>query len=98
MRIDLNLSNTTSVEGGRTPKQSTATRDFANSSAPQDAAQLSPEIQRVSALESHLSNLPEVRSERVAELQNAIHRGHYHASSEHIASAMLADRLTARKA
>ena len=98
MRIDLNLSDTGAVETGRTAKNSTAARDITSSSTPQDAAQLSPEIQRVSALESHLSQLPEIRSERVAELQNAIRGGNYHVSSENIASAMLADRLNAGKA
>ncbi len=94
MRIDLNLANTSSVESSRSAKNNGGkSHEVAGSSAVQDSTQLSTGVQRVSALESQLAQLPEVRSERVAHLQQAIRSGNYAVSNDQIAGAMLSDRL-----
>ncbi len=94
MRIDLNLANTGSIEANRSAKNDSAkAHEAVGSSAVQDATQLSAGVQRVSALESQLSQVPEVRSERVAKLQQAIRSGKYSVSNDQIASAMLSDNL-----
>ena len=94
MRIDLNFANTSSVESSRSAKNNGGkSHEVAGSSAVQDSTQLSTGIQRVSALESQLAQLPDLRSERVAHLQQAIRSGNYAVSNDQIASAMLSDRL-----
>ncbi|HLH08491.1 MAG TPA: flagellar biosynthesis anti-sigma factor FlgM [Terriglobales bacterium] len=97
MRIDLNLANTNSVDSSRPTKTNVSKSvDLSSVAARQDATQLSPEIQRVSALEAQLAQLPEVRSDRVAELQQAIRNGSYSVSADQIANSMLADSLRGR--
>jgi len=95
MRIDLNLTNTSSIESSRSAKNGGGKpNEVAGSATAQDATQLSAGVQRVSALESQLAHVPEVRSERVAQLQQAIRAGNYSVSSNQIATAMLSDRLS----
>ena len=95
MRIDLNLANTNSVESSRSTKNHVSKSEATTGSASsQDAAQLSAGVQRVSALESQLAQLPEVRPERIAQLQQAIRSGNYSVSNDQIAAAMLSDRLS----
>jgi flagellar biosynthesis anti-sigma factor FlgM len=97
MRIDLNLANTNSVESSPSTKNNGAkSHEVAGSAATQDATQLSAGVQRVSALESQLAQVPEVRSERVAQLQDAIRNGNYSVTNDQIASAMLSDSLSGR--
>lgn len=97
MRIDLNLANTTSVESSRSAKNNGAqAHEVASSTTAQDATQLSAGVQRVSALETQLAQMPEVRSERVAQLQDAIRSGKYSVSNDQVASAMLSDSIGSR--
>lgn len=58
-----------------------------------DEASLSVDRNTIQLLEAKLSQLPDVRQERVEALQRAVSEGRYHVSSEQIAGAVLAELL-----
>ncbi|MGH9351755.1 MAG: flagellar biosynthesis anti-sigma factor FlgM [Terriglobia bacterium] len=76
---------TSSVRKGETQPESSAT------SASADVATLSTGTEQVSALALQLQGVPEVRQERVKELQKAIQQGTFHVSDHQIANAMLSE-------
>jgi flagellar biosynthesis anti-sigma factor FlgM len=56
-----------------------------------EATDLSGNLQKVQDLKAQLADLPEVRLERVQELQKAVSNGTYEVDSGKIADAMMAD-------
>lgn len=54
-----------------------------------DKAQISPEGQEFRAVLEAVSKVPDIREERVAELQSKINSGQYHVSARDIAAKML---------
>jgi flagellar biosynthesis anti-sigma factor FlgM len=95
MRIEFNQgpaeTNVTSA------KASAATAQSINNIASlgEDQAQLSGAHAQVQALAAQAAQLPEVRQEKVQALREAIEAGHYHASAENVAGAMLAHIVAA---
>jgi len=59
----------------------------------QDEADLSADLKKVQVLKTQLENMPEVRQEKVQELQKAISDGTYKVDSGKIADAMISDLL-----
>jgi len=57
----------------------------------QDETDLSADLQKVQGLKAQLANLPDVRFERVHELQKAVSSGTYEVGAGNIADAMLTD-------
>lgn len=57
-----------------------------------DALVLSPQAQEILSLKERLAQVPEVRSERVADLQAAIDRGTYRVNGREVADKIL-DRI-----
>jgi flagellar biosynthesis anti-sigma factor FlgM len=56
-----------------------------------DHTQLSASQSRVQGLMAELTRLPDVRQDRVVELQQAIGNGSFHASDQQVADAILGD-------
>lgn len=97
MTIDTNNGirpgHSTNTATGRT--QSTAARAGADNKAPnpgpaeRDAVVLSQEAQSLGRLEDKINSLPEVNSERVAEIRQAIAEGRFQINAERIAENLL---------
>lgn len=105
MVIDFNASNGANGSGRSAQagaasgkrdavQDSTRTPDQAAGQKPQAAAdasvRLSNQAQQLQAIEERLRDLPEVDSERVAQLRQAIADGSYKADSSRIADKLLA--------
>ena len=89
MRIDLNHGPQVG-EAGPSPSQPLATRSAVSRQADgEDHAELSAAGAQVQALASRASQLPEIRTERVQSLRQAILGGSYHVNPEQVAGAML---------
>ena len=58
-----------------------------------DSVQLSVDQSTIRALREKLDNVPDVRSQRVAQLQEAIRNGSYQVSNEKLADAMFNELL-----
>ena len=91
MRIDLNHGPQSAADN--TPAN-VSSRPAANNSASinspvEDQAQLSGSHVQVQALAAQASQLPEVREGRVHALRQAVQSGHYQASPEKIAGALI---------
>lgn len=103
MRIDPSqqyLGNTEGVGNAKgQPKVSSATPPAAGAGIESqeggvgDTVQLSGTLSEVQQLKAQLAQTPDVRSARVAALQQQIQQGTYKPSDEAIASAMLSDLL-----
>lgn len=74
-----------------TPKDSGAASktDSQSNTARRDSVNLSAEAQSMNRLEENLAKLPDVDSERVASLKNAIAEGRFEIDAERIAQNML---------
>jgi flagellar biosynthesis anti-sigma factor FlgM len=89
MRIDLSnsiqqtLDPAGSANSTRTSSQSKATDSAA------DVTKLSPEYEKVQSLAASVSQVPEMRQERVAALSESIRAGNYGVSSKQTAEALL---------
>jgi len=55
----------------------------------QDETNLSVDSQKIGLLQSQITQLPEVRQDRVAALRSAVQEGRYQVSDEQIANAIL---------
>ena len=80
---------TSKVDGANTPKvkgQSESLDFF-----PDETTSLSGNLQEVQELKAQLANLPEVRLEKVQDLQKAIANGTYKVDAGKIADAMITD-------
>jgi len=95
MRIDLNPAAQPLPESGRTTNQSPASAEAGSSASHAlvgDQAQLSGVVQ-VQALAAQISQLPEVRQEKVTALRQAVLSGSYQPSSQQVADALFAHML-----
>jgi len=91
MRIDLNLGISPAADSATPVKP-----DIAAGSGPQnsdlvgDVASPSADYARAQALTATLSQLPDVREEKVAALAEMVHSGNYTVSPEQTAEALMA--------
>jgi len=90
MRIDLNTGVPASAEGGQPARQGAAVKAGSGSRelAP-DVAQLSSDHVRVQALTAAVSQLPEVRQEKVAALAQLVRSGTYSVTPQQTAEALI---------
>jgi flagellar biosynthesis anti-sigma factor FlgM len=90
MRIDLNTSIAPTSDPGELSKSSLRSSSGpAGSEVPGDVAKLSPDYARVQALTAAVSQLPEIRQDKVAALAEMIRSGNYAVSSEQTANALV---------
>lgn len=77
-------------EGSRDVARNDAARSAEGDSRPapnsNDSVQLSPEVVLLQKAESQLQNVPEVNSERVEAIRNAIEEGRYELNHERLAA------------
>ena len=69
------------------------TKDKANKPVPQDNIAISQSGKEMQKIRQALQNVPTIREEKVAELQERIKNGTYYVSGEQIAEKMLKDAL-----
>ncbi|NLV92560.1 MAG: flagellar biosynthesis anti-sigma factor FlgM [Firmicutes bacterium] len=62
-----------------------------------DSVDLSTEGKRIQALKQHISQLPTVREEKVAQLKARIQAGTYQVSAEKVAEKMVEEFLAAKR-
>lgn len=87
-----NTGNTSTRPGGVTPRNDTTQGDKSAGTqpqAPQDSVVLSQEAQSMNRLGEAVADLPEIDSERVASLKQAIADGRFEINAERIAENML---------
>ncbi|MGA9042946.1 MAG: flagellar biosynthesis anti-sigma factor FlgM [Terriglobales bacterium] len=90
MRIDLNLKTPEAADPAQTSKSGAQVNSGAgNAGAISDTAVLSPDQSRVQALAAQVSQLPEIRQEKVAALAHAIETGVYQVQPQETAEALL---------
>jgi flagellar biosynthesis anti-sigma factor FlgM len=90
MRIDLNSGNVESVGSSATRRTHEGAKELKRTSK-QDDAVLSSGDSNVSKLTAEALAVPEVRTERVAELRSSISNGSYSIDPGAIANALLND-------
>jgi flagellar biosynthesis anti-sigma factor FlgM len=96
MRIDLNPGAQPLPESGRSTNQSPVSADaHSSASGPvgEDQAQLSGVHVQVQALAAQISQLPELRQEKVSALRQMVLGSSYQPSSEQVAEALFAHML-----
>jgi flagellar biosynthesis anti-sigma factor FlgM len=99
MRIDLNHGLQTAPESARSGSQNSGTSGSSSTShmlgsvLGEDQAQLSGAHVQVAALAAQVSQLPEVRQEKVQVLRQAIQSGRYTASPDQVAGAVFAHMI-----
>jgi flagellar biosynthesis anti-sigma factor FlgM len=90
MRIDLNTSIGRASDSGETTKTSLRSSvGPASGDVPADVTKLSPDYVRVQALAAAVSELPEIRLDKVAALSEMIRSGSYAVTPEQTAEAMV---------
>jgi flagellar biosynthesis anti-sigma factor FlgM len=90
MRIDLNTSIGQASNSGELTKASLRSSVApASSDVPADVAKLSPDYVRAQALAAAVSELPEIRQDKVAALSEMIRSGNYAVTPEQTAEAMV---------
>jgi flagellar biosynthesis anti-sigma factor FlgM len=96
MRVDAPLSSPENVQT-QTVERSGSTAQQQGRSAPvasgQDQAQFSVDNDTIQSLKATLSQVPEVRQDRVDALRQALSRGSYQVSDEQLSDAMGSDLL-----
>lgn len=91
MRIDLNLGISPTADSAKPVKADVASGSGAKSSdLAADVANPSADYARAQVLTATLSQLPDVREERVAALAEMVQSGTYAVSSEQTAEALMA--------
>jgi negative regulator of flagellin synthesis FlgM len=95
MKIDSNLlfPDNPQVNGVGNQGSSSPQKKPPVSQGSPDSVQLSVDQSTIRALQDKLGNVPDVRSQRVAALQDAIRNGSYQVSNEKIADAMFNELL-----
>jgi len=91
MRIDLAFPTSTMIDAGRTQKTVDANQIREEAT---DQARLSVDHATIKSLKSKLDNVPEVRSEKVEALRQAIQEGQYSVTAEQVAGAMYAEFMS----
>jgi flagellar biosynthesis anti-sigma factor FlgM len=92
MRIDLNAIIPNAPDPGQSTKSGSRTASSASSSegpAGADTAKLSQDLGRVQELASQVSQLPEIRQDKVEALQRAIEEGSYRVTPGQAAEALI---------
>jgi flagellar biosynthesis anti-sigma factor FlgM len=90
MRIDLNTSiGQTSNPAEATKSNLRSSSGPADSEVPADVTKLSPDYARVQALTAAVSELPEIRQDKVAALAEMIRSGNYAVNAEQTAEALV---------
>lgn len=90
MRIDPS-ARINALEAGASAKSGSKASGAAGGGLASDQAALSPDQARVGALVAQTISLPEIRSEKVAQIASAIREGRYQVSAEQTADALLAE-------
>jgi flagellar biosynthesis anti-sigma factor FlgM len=90
MRIDSTNNNRIAADAAAANQTKQAAGN-ASKIAGDDKAELSTDGARVNSLTAQLNQLPEVRSEKITELQKAIRQGTYDVTPEQTADAIIAD-------
>lgn len=90
MRIDLNFGNVESVETSASRRTNEGTKEL-NRTSKHDDAVLSSGDSNVSKLTAAALAVPDVRTERVAELRSSISNGNYSIEPGAIANALMND-------
>lgn len=77
--------------GNATPSAKSKTEDGVRQAAaqPNDTVALSPEAQNLSRLQEKMETAPDIDSERVAQIRQAISEGRFEINAERLAEAML---------
>ena len=94
MRVDLNLPLSNAPESGRSPE--THKKGDVNSPrllGPPVEAHVSATADRVSVLHAQLSQVPDIRQERISAVSTAIRQGTWNVSADEIANAMVSELL-----
>jgi len=91
MRIDFHYGAHSVPESERATRQNSTTVSGAVNVPPsgEDQAQLSGAQAQVTALAAQVSQLPEIRQERVQALRLAVESGNYHADAGKVAAAVV---------
>jgi anti-sigma28 factor (negative regulator of flagellin synthesis) len=98
MRIDLNPAMPQAVDSGPSAKPAfNSSSGTAGRGSIADVADLSTDYVRVQALATAVSQLPEIRQDKVAALAEKVRSGNYAVTSEQTAEALLSD-MTGRAA
>jgi len=98
MRVDLNPGAQPLPESSRNSNQAAASSDArASASSPlgEDQAQLSGTRAQVQALAAQVSQLPEIRQEKVSALRQVVQGGSYQPSAKQVAEAVFEHMLVA---
>lgn len=90
MRIDSNINNRIAADAAAANQSKPVAASSGNGTGT-DKAELSADQARVNSLTAQLSNLPEVRSDKITDLQKAIRQGTYAVTPEQTADALIAD-------
>ena len=96
MRIDINQSAQLLPASDRTTNQSPASGDASSSASSalgEDQAQLSGVHVQIQALAAQVSQLPEIRQEKVSALRQVILSGNYKPGSSQVAESLFAHML-----
>lgn len=95
MRVDAPLSFPENLQPQKVASSGSPTQQ--NRPAPvasgQDQAQLSVDNQTIQRLKADLSQVPEIRQERVDALRQAVSNGSYHVSDQQLGDAIASDLL-----
>jgi len=93
MRVgdSISLPENPDVTGKLSNTSASKVQGQTNAGFTEDAAEFSPDLQKVQGLKEQLANVPEGRQERVQELRKAVQDGTYEVSPDKIANAMLTD-------
>ena len=95
MRVDAPISFPENTQSGKVARSGSATRQSrpAPIGSDQDQAQLSADNQTIQGLQAKLSQVPEVRQERVEALRQAVSTGRYQISDQQLSDAISSDLL-----
>jgi flagellar biosynthesis anti-sigma factor FlgM len=91
MRIDLNAIHPEAADSAPALKTGLQAATSSAAGGANDAVRLSADHSTVQALAAKVAQLPEIRLEKVAALQQAIRGGSYGVTSEHTAGAIISE-------
>ncbi|HLV88659.1 MAG TPA: flagellar biosynthesis anti-sigma factor FlgM [Candidatus Sulfotelmatobacter sp.] len=94
MRIDFNPGTQAAPETTSSRPQSASDERASSSAFGEDQAQLSGAHVQVQALAAQVSQMPEVREERVQALRQAVASGTYRPSPHQVASSMISHMVS----